>query len=179
MPTATDTPTQFRSNFKCFCMVVRHGHKIYHPVTGLETGSVKRLAAEFGIHGGEYMVVDSDGRESGPYADIRGHFFDIDVASEKEGWTEDEKEAVRTALIRKASQWPEAVQIHSVARTKIPFPTYHDVPGDKVAQLVIDLGIAEQSLAYEQENENRPEVVNPLQEFLAAPADESEELTAV
>lgn len=175
---ATDLPTQFRSDFKCYVHVVRHGHINYHPTTGVEISRVKRLAAEFGVHGGEYMVIDADGRETGPYADIRGHFFDIDVAAENEEWDDDEKEAVRSSLIRRSKTWPEACRIHAVAKAPIPFPNYAGASDEAVAQLCINLGFAAEALAYERENGKREAVIAELEAFLTPTDDETEELTA-
>lgn len=173
---------QFRSNFKCFQAIVRHGHKVYHPVTGTELRDkeVKALIAEFGIHGGEYTVIDPDTGLTNTFADIRGYFFDSDEAAAREKWTEEEKEAVEARLLELSERWPEAVQVHAGTKYPIPFPTYMDVDDDAIAKLCIDLGLAEQALAYEQQNDQRPAVVKELQEFLASKPVESEpeELTA-
>ena len=168
---------QFKSNFKCFQAIVRHGHTIYHPVTGTKTGEVKALIAEFGVHSGEYQVEDPITGQTNTFADIRGFFFDSDEAAKKEKWTPEEKEAVEARLLELSESWPEAVQVHSALRALVPFPTYDDVQGDKVARLCIDLGFAEQALQYERENENRKEVVAELEKFLQE--ESVEELTAV
>lgn len=171
---------QFKSNFKCFQAIVRHGHTIYHPVTGTKTGEVKALVAEFGIRGSEYQVEDPVTGLTNTFADIRGFFFDSLEAQKSEKWTDDERVAVETRLLALAESWPEAVQLHSAPIAKIPFPTYAEVPDDKVAQLVIDLGIPAEALAYERENLNRKDVVAALEAELTESAEDStEELTAV
>lgn len=168
---------QYKSNFKCFQAIVRHGHTIYHPVTGTKTGEVKALIAEFGIHGGEYTVHDPATGKDETFADIRGYFFDSDEAAKREKWTPEEKEAVEARLLELSERWPEAVQIHAGQVYPAPFPTYDDVPEEAVAQLCIDLGLTEQALAYEQQNLNRAKVVTGLQKGLVV-APQAEELTA-
>lgn len=166
---------QYKSNFKCFQAIVRHGHTIYHPVTGTKTGEVKPLIAEFGIHSGEYTVHDPVTGLDNTFADIRGFFFDSDEAAKKYKWTPEEKEAVEARLEELSESWPEAVQIHSAPVPLPPFPTYDAVEDDAVAKLCIDLGLTEQALAYEQYKEKRPAVIAELQAALFA---EPEELTA-
>lgn len=174
-------PSQFRSNYRAMRITARHGHKVYHPVTGTEIRDqeVKELTAEFGVHRGEYKVTDDDGNELGTYADIAGNFYDLDVDAEAKGWSAEEKEAMREHLIRKSVELPDFCQIHSIPAAPAPWPSYDDVPAENVGLLAIDLGLAEGALAYERENLNRPEVRTVLEVHIqgSVPA-EAEELTA-
>lgn len=170
-------PSQFKSNFKAFQAIVRHGYPIIHPVTGTKTGEVKQLMAEFGIHSGEYTVEDPITGQTSTFADIRGFFYDLDEDAKRKNWTEEEKEAVRSRLLALAEEWPEAVQVHSRIPQAKPWPTYDLVAEENVALLARDLGLAQEALAYEQENDARPAVIAALQDAVKDPV-ESEELTA-
>lgn len=159
-------------------ITVRHGHKVYHPATGVEIvdQELKPLRAEFGIHGGEYTTIDPETGEERIQADIRGYFYDLDADAAAKGWSDDEKEAVRGYLIRKAETNPNYVQIYETPKASKPWPTYDEVHHAKVASLAIDLGLVEPALYYEQENKNRQTIVAELRKALFANAEE--ELTA-
>lgn len=172
-------PSQFKSKFKAFQAICRHGRIEYHPVTGTPIGEIKPLIADFAIHGGEYNVIDPETGAMNTFADIRGHFYDLDVDAEQKGWTDDEKEAVRRRLLVLAEKWPEAVQVHSAPKAQIPWPTYDSVHHSKVASLAADLGLVGEALAFERENKARPSVIAELEKAAAAAEPSVEELAAV
>ena len=171
----SSAPSQFKSNFKSFQAIARHGHTIYHPVTGTKTGEVKPLIAEFGIHSGEYTVEDPVTGATSTFADIRGFFYDLDEDAQKKGWTDDEKEAVRARLLRLSEEWPEAVQVHHAPQAAAPWPTYDSTHHSKIAILAGELGLVHETLAYERANKDRPAVIADLEKLIVVP---EEELTA-
>ncbi len=180
---ATRKPSQFKSNYKAMRITARHGHKVYHPVTGseLRDQEVKELTADFAVHRGEYSVIDPTTGKEETFADIAGYFYDLDSDAEAKGWTDDEKEMMREHLIFKASELPDMCQIYEHPATLAPWPTYDSTHHNKIPVLAVELGLVGEALAYERENKNRDTVIAALLEKAALPpaVDETEELTAV
>lgn len=149
-------------------VVVRHGHDILHPVTGTKIDEVKRLAADFGVHRGEFTYTDPETGMSDRYADISGGFFDLDAYATANDITEDEKEAMRRHLVRKAETNPDYVQIHNPTAVAAPWPTYDTTHHFAIPKLALQLGLVEHALVYEQQTKNRDSIVKALQENLGA-----------
>ena len=185
---STKAPSQFRSNYKAMVIVARHGHDILHPVTGTKIDEVKRLSAEFGVHRGEYSVVDpASGREQ-VFADIAGYFYDLDVDAETKGWSDDEKEAMRQRLVVSTVETPDFCQAYERPAPMVPWPTYDTTAAGKIPILAGELGLVHEAIEYERANQNRDAVIASLEKVASGkpkveenPADPGlvEELTAV
>jgi len=169
-------PSQFKSNYKAMVIRARKGHKVYNPVNGAEMydQEVKELCAEFGVHRGEFRALDEFGVEH-TFGDICGFFYDLDADAEAKGWSADEKEIMRAHLIRKAESNPDFCQVYEPTPAERPWPAYDDAHHFSIPKLAIELGLAEQTLAYEQQNKNRDSIVEALQKALVP----EEELAAV
>lgn len=164
----TAQPSQFSSTKKAMVIVARHGHDILHPVTGTKIDEVKRLAAEFGVHRGEYLWENPETGEQETHADIAGFFYDLDADALAKGWSDDEKEAMRRRLIEAAQNTPDFCRIHSSTPAAAPWPRYDSTHHFKIPGLAAELGLVEQALIYEQQTKNRDGVVKALQERLGS-----------
>lgn len=160
----------YRSKFAAFNGGVRPEAVHVHPSTGLVTGRTKRLGFDFAKHGAEYEYEDADGNvQRAP--DIRGHFFNTGVAQRENNWTDEEREAVEYALDQWCERWPEAVWVVSQAKAPKPWPKYDEAHHNQIPVLAEQLGFVAEALQYEQENKNRPAVVEKLSELVNAAAE--------
>jgi hypothetical protein len=159
----------FKSKFSGFRVKVRSESRQIHGATGVEIGKTPSLVAEFGQFGPEFEFTAPDGSiETG--ANIVGHYFDTDEATERLNWSPEEKEAVEKVLLMWCGKWPESVWLHSEAPAAKPWPTYDEAHHKSIPGLAEQLGLVAEALAYEQQNKKRTEVVEKLSELLNAPA---------
>jgi len=98
--------------------------------------------------------------------DYRISAFDSVISQHEEHWTDEERVMVEQALIREAELHPQDVYVIEAKRAQIPWPTYDSFKGTN-AQLCKKIEEDGYSfvdvLAYERENQNRPEVVAKLE----------------
>jgi len=98
--------------------------------------------------------------------DYRISAFDSVIAQAEQHWTDDERVAVEQALIREAEAHPQDVYVIEAKRAVAPWPTYDSFKGTPVAlckKIEEDGYSFIDVLAYERENQNRPEVIAKLE----------------
>jgi len=88
--------------------------------------------------------------------------------------TDDDREAAEKLLLDSPYYGIEFIQVEEVKAAK-PWPSYDDAHHNKIASLASELGLVAEALAYEQENKQRPTVIEQLE---AAMPTESGEFVA-
>lgn len=126
------------------------------------------LTAEFAFHGGEFTFHNPLTGSQDIGADIRGHFFDSAQQAEEKGWTQEEHDSVVNALDRQCVATSEFVWEVTMAKVVAPWPTYDSAHHNTIPQLAETLGLVGEALAYEQQEKNRPAVVEKLTELVNA-----------
>lgn len=126
------------------------------------------LTAEFAFHGGEFTFHNPLTGADDVGADIRGHFLDSAQQAEEKGWTQEEHDMVVQALDRKCKSEPEYVWEVTLSKVAAPWPTYDSAHHNTIPQLAETLGLVGEALAYEQQEKNRPAVVEKLTELVNA-----------
>jgi hypothetical protein len=118
---------------------------------------------------GRYMEGDSVTRE--PLAPRIG-VFDSDLERERQGWDDATLEKVETYIMKMPNYGQDFVKVEKVVGVAgKPWPSYDDTHHFKIPALAAELGLLEESLAYEQANKNRESVISGLEEKLQIPAD--------
>lgn len=165
----------FKSPFSLFRKVVRHEIKIPHPTMPVILETIPALRAEFGQAGSEFDYTAPDG-SAAKGVEIRGHYFDSEIAQEQNGWTDEERELVEKDLVELSQRWPRAVSVVEQQKAAAPWPTYDATPYGKIVELAVTLGLVAEAATYEKQNKARPTVLAALEEKLAAaPAAETPE----
>lgn len=105
--------------------------------------------------------------------------FDSQWAQEVNGWTDDERVIVETAVRNGPGHGPDYVVIET-PRVPAPWPTYPSLTGKGVVERIVEtiktIGVdVDHVLAFERENMNRHSVIEAL-EALKNAAPESDEL---
>jgi len=106
--------------------------------------------------------------------DARISAYDTRLAQTEQGWTDEERELVEQVLTENARRLPEDLILVEEVRLAPPWPTYDRFPGDakQLLRKVEEDGYSfDDVLAYERENENRPEVIDLLEQALAYAAE--------
>lgn len=168
----------FKSKFALFTQVVRHEINIPHPTLPTFIGKINRLAAEFGQPGSEFQYTDAEGNTK-TGVEIRGYYFDSEIAQELHGWTDEEREEVELSLIKLSGRWPDACTVIDKPKAKLPWPKYNETHFSKIVELADSLGLVQEALAFERENKNRESVVKGLSDKLveaSPPVADDEEL---
>ena len=101
--------------------------------------------------------------------DARITAFDSRLAQAEHGWTDEERELVEQKLIEVARLVPEDIIVLEDVRLAPPWPAYDSYGGNAkqlVAKVEEDGFEFADVLAYERENQNRPEVVALLEQAL-------------
>ena len=155
----------FKSQFALFTKVVRHKIDIPHPTLPVTLQTIPRLAAEFGQASEEFDYEDHEGRQARG-VEIRGHYFDSNVAQEQLGWSDEEREEVEKSLLKLSVSWPEACQPVAERKAAAPWPTYDSTHHQKVVALAEELGLLAEAITYERQNKDRAVVVSQLEERL-------------
>ena len=171
----------YQSKYADLQVFIRSQSIQYHPATGVEIGRVPRLTANFGMHGGEYMVEDPLTGQPERHAQIYGHFFDTEEAKERLGWTDEEHESVVYTLDRLCKSQPfliakvehEATQL-PLAPSK-PWPNYDEMHWRSIASTAESIGMVEGAIVYEKENRKREAVIEALEAKLN-PVEQAEEV---
>lgn len=158
----------YKSGYAALQVLVRPEIPFYHPITGVETHRVRRLTADFGYHGGEFTAPNPLTGELEQHAIIHGHFFDTEVAAEREEWSDDERASVETALDKLCREQPYLIAKIDLtpAAAPAPWPTYDTTAEKQIAKLAISLGLVPETVLYERENENRDLIVAELTDWL-------------
>lgn len=148
------------------------------PVRWLPNGEAveytKELVAEFAHHGGSFSFYNPLTGTTDTAADIRGHFFDSAAQAEEKGWTQEEHDMVVESLDALCDR-SGLVQRVERAKAGKPWPTYDETHHSKIVATAELAGFVPEALQYEQENKNRPAVVEGLRKALEA----SQEAAAV
>lgn len=127
---------------------------------------VPALTAEFALHGGEGTFHNTLTNSTDVGAEIWGHFFDSAAQAETKGWSQEDHDMVVQTLDRLCAQTPEYVWEVTHAKAAAPWPTYDATHHNTIATLAETLGLAVEALAYEQQEKNRPAVVEKLTELV-------------
>ena len=141
-----------------------------HPATGIPdpTSEIKEIVAEFGIGGNEFTVYNPETGQNETYADITGHFFDSVEAAERQGWTEEEHEAVVKIVddwCRKSPAMVQKIERVHVAAPR-PWPTFDENDPEEVVEFATKAGLVPHALRYERENAQRADVIVALEGYL-------------
>lgn len=109
--------------------------------------------------------------------------FDTEIAAQNNGWSDEEKQMVEEWIQRHPALGREFVECIPVVKViEKPWPSYNSIHHFKVAKTAIELGLAEQTLAYEKANKNRQNIIDALEEHLennpTAELDDSGEVVA-
>jgi len=164
----------YQSHYSDLQVLVRSEAVIFHPATGVETNRIPALTANFGTHGKEFQSLNPLTGEMEMRSDIRGHFFDSEAAKEKLGWSDEEHESVISVLDRLCMEQPFMIAkvVHEIPVPQPPWPTYEETHHKTIPVLAKQLGLVEQTLAYERANRNRDGIVIALEEAKDAPMPE-------
>jgi hypothetical protein len=156
----------YQSHYSDLQVLVRSEAVIYHPATGVETNRIPALTANFGTHGKEFQALNPLTGEMEMRSDIRGHFFDTEAAAERLGWTPEEQESVISVLDRLCLEQPFMIAkvVHEVVVAQPPWPTYEETHHKTIPVLAQQLGLVQETLAYERENRNREGIISALTE---------------
>jgi hypothetical protein len=98
--------------------------------------------------------------------DARISAFDSRLAQAEHGWSDEEREAVEALLTKNAEYLPEDLIRIERERLSPPWPSYDQFSGTRqqLAQKIEEDGYdVVDVLAYERENQNRPEIVAALE----------------
>lgn len=163
----------FKSPHANMCFNVRPPLVKYHPTTGVIIGESPALRAEFGQLGDEFTITNPETGELETVANISGHFFDSDVAAQINGWTDDEKESVEALLLMKCRQVPGFIQ--QVVKEHVPAPkpwaTYDELDVESILEVAIATRLLPETLRYERENLQRPDLIEALEDKMLADED--------
>lgn len=167
----------FQSKFANLQVFVRDPIPKRHPMTGdIIEGGKPALYVSFGKMGPQYTYTDPLTGLDAQAADINGHFLDTDLEAEEKNWPQEEKELVERTLQAKAKQFPDMLWeiVREKAPAARPWPSYDDTEPEAVIALARQLGLVEETIAYEQENLQRPLILHNLQGLEVEPEPEPE-----
>lgn len=153
----------FSSPYSAYQYIVRGEKKVY--VDGVHVDTIPELLADFAIHGEEYSYVDPDGITQ-IAADIRGGYFDSEVAQELRGWSDEERQLVETVLLNATKKFPGELALWTEPQVATPWPTYDEMDTKQVVDTAIALGLVEPVMAYETQNKNRKDLLKKLDAHL-------------
>lgn len=112
------------------------------------------------VHKG--LPIDRDTEEHfSPRSRISG--LDTFRAQEFYGWTDEEREIVEEKLRTSIHHGTDHIELVPVP-TALPWPNYSTTPLEELVAIAKAIGVVDQALAYERENQNRPEVLEALSE---------------
>lgn len=101
--------------------------------------------------------------------DYRIGLFDSRAAQAENGWSDEERMLVETKLLKLASDTPTDLLVVIEARVEAPWPRYDVFEGtttDLMNKIVEDGYTLEAVLAYERENQNRPKIIEALEQMI-------------
>ena len=112
------------------------------------------------------IALEQDGFTPEPLA-LRIGVFDTEQEALSRGWSDEERELVEKWMLAKPNYGQDFVQIVPVEKEIVkPWPAYNNTHHFKVAALAEELGLLEETLAYEKANKNRQGVIDALEEKL-------------
>ena len=156
----------FKSPHANMCFNVRPPLVQYHPVTGVIIGQQEAIRAEFGQLGDEFPITNPETGEIEMVANISGHFFDTEVAAQLNDWDDATKESVEALLLMKCRQVPGFIQ--QVVKEHVPAPkpwaTYDELEIEAILEVAIATKLLPETLLYERENLQRPELIEALED---------------
>jgi hypothetical protein len=167
----------YGSKASAYQVLVRPPKNVWNHDGSVLMDTVPALTAEFAFHGGEFTFHNPLTGSQDVGADIRGHFFDSAQQAAEKGWSQEEHDIVVKILDQQCQRTPEYVWEVTVQKAQAPWPTYDKAHHNQIPVLAEQLGLVAEALVYEQQNQNRPSVVEKLTALLAADVTD-EELTA-
>lgn len=145
---------------------------------GVVREEIPALWAEFGVYGSQYRYQDPDTGREEIGSDFRGGYFNLDEQAREKGWSDDEKEIVARHMLRLADSGRGQFTLYSKPKVGPPWPTYDQTHHSKIVDLAQSLGLLSESLLYEEQEKQRPSVIEGLRAALTAAQDEAVELVA-
>lgn len=173
-PEREATLALFRSPHPGFVQNVRASVTLRNS-RGDPIGLEPALRAEFGVFGPEQPFTNPETGESIMVADVRGGFFDSLQAQEANGWSDEDREYVELILRQVGERRPDYVQEVKAVHVPAPLPwaTYDTLTDCKeIVELAQRLSLVPETIRYERENLQRPDVLAPLEDELAGLGDE-------
>jgi hypothetical protein len=169
--------THWGSKYTGYQELVRADEPIMHPRTGIVTGHEKPLIAEFGKFGSEGVVIDPDtgsalidpgtGRPVGRVATIHGGQWSADEWQDESGASDEEREIVMNALWRAHRKSPTTVWPIEDVKVQPPLPSWGNLSSARKLAIAAELGLLQEALAYEAQEETDPELVVRLEAKIA------------
>lgn len=101
--------------------------------------------------------------------DYRIGLFDSHVAQAQQGWSDEDRRTVEEELARLAVLYPTTLIVISQERALPPWPNFDSFTGslNELCSKIVEDGYPfEGVLAYEEENQDRPEVVQALKQLI-------------
>lgn len=101
--------------------------------------------------------------------DYRIGVFDSHVSQGQQGWNDEERRSVEDELARLAALYPTTLIVIAQEQSLPPWPNYDAFTGslnDLCTKIIEDGYPLEGVLAYEEENQDRPEVVQALKQLI-------------
>lgn len=157
----------------------RYAAPVYTPDgAGIVRDEIPELLAEFGVWGGEFSYQDplTGAMEVG--SEFRGGYFNLDEQAREKGWSDEDKEVVARHMIQMLSKPWCQFTLYDRPKVGAPWPTYDETHHSKIVDLAQTLGLVSEALLYEEQEKNRPSVVEGLRAALAKQADSVGELVA-
>lgn len=154
----------FESPFSAYVLICRPGRELKYAEQHNE--ELDPLAAEFATHGAEYSYTNPDTQNLDRAAEIRGHFLNLDEFADEKNWSDEERELAAKRLLWACEKYPADIHLWSKPKVAAPWPTYAKTHHNQVPVLAETLGLVEQALVYERQNQARPSVVEKLTEVL-------------
>ncbi len=168
---------RFGSRASCYYVCVQAKEPKYLPGTATIVGHSKEILAEFGVHEGEYVVLDTNGEpmidphtgiQVGRTANVRGHYFDSRAQQQQKNWTDEEHDRVVARLQHLCVQEPQDIWALSDVKLGQPWPTYDTTHHNTIPQTAASIGLLGEALNYETQNRNRDSVVAKLRDLIEA-----------
>jgi hypothetical protein len=94
-----------------------------------------------------------------------GVWDSVCLAGGLSAWTDADREQAEQLLLTSPYYGIEFITVEEVKAVK-PWPSYDDAHHNKIASLASELGLVAEALAYEQENKQRPTVIEQLEAAL-------------
>jgi hypothetical protein len=157
----------------------KYAAPVYTPDgAGIVRDEIPALWAEFGVYGGEYTYEDPMTGATEIGSEFRGGYFDLDAQAAQKGWDDNEKEIVARHMLTMLNKSWVQFTLYDAPKVSAPWPTYDETHHSKVVDLAKTLGLVSEALLYEEQNKNRPSVVEGLRAALQETQAPAEELVA-
>lgn len=137
---------------------------------GLLRSDIDAALAHWGERAFTGRWVEEDGITQQPVSERIGVFD-----TEEQGYDDETRGLVEKWMLAKNNIGVDFIRVEKAKAAK-PWPNYDDTHWSKIAGLAKELGLVQESIVYEEENGNRPGVLDALRQ--AEPAAPAEELVA-